>query len=102
MKATFKTVVLTLCLLLNTLFSSGNNVNSNIDYILVVNAYADTNPWSNSLINPIIELASRKSNIGIYPAHLRMLTLQDAAALKEFEEKICNELSTRTPASSYS
>lgn len=98
MKATFKTVVLTLCLLLNTLFSSGNNVNSNIDYILVVNAYADTNPWSNSLINPIIELASRKSNIGIYPAHLRMLTLQDAAALKEFEEKICNELSTRTPS----
>ena len=98
MKATFKAAVLTLCLLFNTFSSSGNNVNNPVDYILVINAYADSNPWSNHLISPIVSMVSRSNKIGIYTAHLKMLILKDTAELKTFEEKICRELSNHTPS----
>lgn len=98
MKGILKATVITLYLLSHTLFSLGNNVHDpQIDYILIVNAYAESNPWSNSFINPIINLASRNSNMGLYTAHLKMLIIQKDEDLKMLEEKICTELSMQTP-----
>ena len=98
MKGIFKAIVITLCLLSHTLFSSGNNApNKQIDYILIVNAYAESNPWSNSLINPIINMVSRNSNMGIYTAHLKMLLMQKDEDLTILEEKIRTELATNIP-----
>lgn len=97
MKSTFKAVIITLCCLLHTLISAGNNIDKTIDHILIINAYSDSNPWSNSLINPIVNMASRNEKLGLYSAHLKMITLQKPADLQSFEDKICSELSIRTP-----
>lgn len=97
MRGIYKAMVITLCLLIHANTSFGNNADQHIDQILIINAYADSNPWSNSFITPIINMAAQDSKIGIYTAHLRMLTLQSSEALKTFEENICRELSTRTP-----
>ena len=98
MKNILKITILTICLLAQTCFLTGSNTNTkNIDYILIINTYADSNPWSNSFINPIIRMASQNNKIGIYAAHLKMLTLKSPNNLKAFEENILKELSFRTP-----
>lgn len=72
MKNILKITILTICLLAQTCFLTGSNTNTkNIDYILIINTYADSNPWSNSFINPIIRMASQNNKIGIYAAHLK-------------------------------
>ena len=98
MKNILKITILTICLLAQTCFLTGSNTNTkNIDYIFIINTYADSNPWSNSFINPIIRMASQNNKIGIYAAHLKMLTLKSPNNLKAFEENILKELSFRTP-----
>ena len=97
MKGTFKAVIITLCCLFYTLSSSGNSVDKHIDHILIINAYADSNPWSNSLINPIINMASQNDRLGVYTAHLKMITMEQPSDFQNFKNKICTELSTRTP-----
>lgn len=97
MRGIYRAMVITFCLLIHANTSFGNGADQHIDQILIINAYADSNPWSNSIITPIINMAAQDSKIGIYTAHLRMLSLQGPEALKTFEEKICRELSTHIP-----
>ena len=97
MKVIYKVAFLIFCLLLNTSFSQGKDTDNSIDYILIINTYNDSNPWSTHLITPIVNMVARNNKIGIYTAHLKMLT-QDTSKLQSFEENICNELSTHVPS----
>lgn len=97
MKVIYKVAFLIFCLLLNTSFLQGKDTDNSIDYILIINTYNDSNPWSTHLITPIVNMVARNNKIGIYTAHLKMLT-QDTSKLQSFEENICNELSTHVPS----
>ena len=97
MSSKLKAVMIILCLLINTHSLIGKNTDGNIDQILIINAYADSNPWSNSLINPIIKMAAQDDKTGAYIANLKMLTLQVPQDLKLFEKDIVDQLSSHTP-----
>ena len=97
MKVIYKVAFLIFCLLLNTSFLQGKDTDNSIDYILIINIYNDSNPWSTHLITPIVNMVARNNKIGTYTAHLKMLT-QDTSKLQSFEENICNELSTHVPS----
>lgn len=69
MKVIYKVAFLIFCLLLNTSFLQGKDTDNSIDYILIINTYNDSNPWSTHLITPIVNMVARNNKIGIYTAH---------------------------------
>jgi len=97
MGSIFKVSIIFLCLLTHTLFLAGSTLQKNIDHILVISAYADSNPWSNSFITPIVTMASQDSTIGAYTMHLNMFALKDSKEVDKFEEKICEMLPPSPP-----
>lgn len=97
MRNIFKVFFSIFCLLINTHTLIGNDTNSDIDHILVINTYADSNPWSNSLINPILDMASKNNKIGVITAHLKMLALDNHDDLKKIKESLFQKLPSRTP-----
>ena len=98
MRNLYKAVMVIICLLMNTHTLLGNDVNSDIDHILVINAYNDSNPWSNSLINPIISMASQNTQMGAMTMHMKMLTVEDSLQLKALKENMFEKLPTQTPS----
>ncbi len=97
MRNILKAVIIIFCLLINIHPLTGNNTQSDIDHILVINTYADSNPWSNSLINPILDMASKNSNIGVITAHLKLLTLERPEDLGKLKESMFQKLPSQTP-----
>ena len=85
MRSILKAIIITLCLLVKTYLSYSENTGTNINHILVLNAYSSSNPWSNSFITPIVNMASQNKQIGVYVENLNMLTLQDAEARKNLK-----------------
>lgn len=81
----------------NTHTLIGNNAKPDIDHILVINTYADSNPWSNSLINPILDMASKNNKIGVVTAHLKMLAVDNQDDLKKIKESLFQKLPSQTP-----
>lgn len=97
MRIYLKVVIIILCLVLRAHTLSGNNIDKHIDYILVINANSDSNPWSNNFIAPIASMASQDSTMGVYTAHLKMLNLQVPEGLDAFKEKVFKEFSLHRP-----
>lgn len=98
MREFIQAVTILLCLLTQSVSSYANKGDKKINHILIVNTYSDANPWSNSLILPIVNLASRHGDMGAYTAHLKMLTLQDTKDFKSYKKKIRKELSNQSPS----
>ena len=70
MRSILKAIIITLCLLVKTYLSYSENTGTNINHILVLNAYSSSNPWSNSFITPIVNMASQNKQIGVYVENL--------------------------------
>ena len=97
MRSILKAIIITLCLLVKTYLSYSENTGTNINHILVLNAYSSSNPWSNSFITPIVNMASQNKQIGVYVENLNMLTLQDAEARKNLKKDILSEVYSYSP-----
>lgn len=97
MGSIFKTSIIFICLLTNTLLLVGSTPKKDIDHILVISAYADSNPWSNGFITPIVTMASQDSTIGAYTMNLNMFALQNAKDVDKFEASICEMLPSTPP-----
>lgn len=98
MRSIFKVSILFLCLLTHSFLSAGNLPEKNIKHILIISAYADSNPWSNSFITPIVTMASQDSTIGVYTINLKMFAVQkNSVNVEKFEEGICEKLPQYTP-----
>lgn len=80
MRSIFKASIIFLCLLTHSLLLVGNNPEKKIDHILIISAYAESNPWSNSFITPIVTMASQDSTIGAYTIYLNMFALQNSGS----------------------
>ena len=97
MKNIRKAVIAIVCLLICAHTFAGENDKGNIDYILVLNAYTESTPWSNNLIYPIVKMASQNKEIGVYTEHLNMLMLDDESELKAFEEDMFRNFAGERP-----
>ena len=98
MRSILKVSILFLCLLPHFFLSAGNLPKKNIKHILIISAYADSNPWSNNFITPIVTMASQDSTIGAYTINLNMFALQKRKGdVEEFKKSIYERLPTHTP-----
>lgn len=95
MKNIFKAVAVIFCLFICAHTALGNTTATHIDNILIINAYSESNPWSNSFINPIVNMASQDDKLGVSAVHLKLHILDSPNDLQELEEKLFN--STQRP-----
>ena len=63
-----------LCMYTSTSFAQKNTPSQN-DYILIINSYTETTPWSSSIIDPIIRMASKNQKLDIYIEHMNMFVV---------------------------
>lgn len=56
------------CLLICVHTFANGSTKENIGHILIINAYTESRPWSNSLIYPIVHMASQNKE-GDYLRH---------------------------------
>lgn len=77
-----------LCSFICTVILYGRSPATDVDDILIINTYTESNPWSNNFIIPIVNMASQDSRTGVYITHMKMLTLNEESELKEFKEKL--------------
>lgn len=88
MKYILGTVIAILCSFTCTDTLYGKSPATDVDDILIINTYTEANPWSNDFITSIVNMASQNSHIGVYTAHMKMLTLDEENKLETFKESL--------------
>ena len=94
MKYILGAVIAILCSFTCTDTLYGKSLATDVDDILIINTYTEANPWSNDFITSIVNMASQNSHIGVYTAHMKMLTLDEENKLETFK-RACSRV-TRT------
>ena len=97
MKNVRKVTMWIVCLFVCVTAFAEPNAGLEVEDILVINSFTGSTPWSNSLINPIVNMASRDERIGVVTEHMNMLMLEDEAGLEEFTKNVFRDFSDRTP-----
>ena len=75
----------------------GKNVEGDVNYVLIINTYTESTPWSNSMIYPIVSMASQDEKLGVYTEHMNMLMMDGEEELAAFEKNIFKDFETRPP-----
>ena len=76
MKNIYRTACWIACLLCCVHTLCGKNVEGDVNYVLIINTYTESTPWSNSMIYPIVSMASQDEKLGVYTEHMNMLMME--------------------------
>lgn len=66
-------------------------------YILCINSYAESTPWSNRMISTISEYVQRDPKIALYAENMNTLMIDNDTILEEFENLIAQKYSKHRP-----
>lgn len=67
------------------------------NYILCINSYAESTPWSNRMISTISEYAQKNPQLALYAEHMNTLMVENDTILAEFKNLISQKYSTHRP-----
>lgn len=68
MKNIYRTACWIACLLCCVHTLCGKNVEGDVNYVLIINTYTESTPWSNSMIYPIVSRLHKMKNWGYIPS----------------------------------
>ncbi len=68
--------------------AAGSPPGSQRDYVLVINSYTESTPWSEKLIIDIISRIDAIDNLEIYVENMNMLLMNEVSELENFENAI--------------
>ena len=66
-------------------------------YILCINSYTESSPWSSRLISNVTEFVQKDPGITLYVEHLNMLLVENDSILEESKRNIFDEYKGRSP-----
>ena len=66
-------------------------------YILCINSYTESSPWSSRLISNVTELVQKDPGITLYVEHLNMLLVENDSILEESKRNIFDKYKGRSP-----
>ena len=66
-------------------------------YILCINSYTESSPWSSRLISNVTEFVQKDPGITLYVEHLNMLLVENDSILEEFKRNIFDKYKGRSP-----
>ena len=66
-------------------------------YILCINSYTESSPWSSRLISNVTEFGQKDPGITLYVEHLNMLLVENDSILEESKRNIFDKYKGRSP-----
>ena len=66
-------------------------------YILCINSYTESSPWSSRLISNVTEFVQKDPGITLYVEHLNMLLVENESILEESKRNIFDKYKGRSP-----
>lgn len=66
-------------------------------YILCINSYTESSPWSSRLISNVTEFVQKDPEITLYVEHLNMLLVENDSILEESKRNIFDKYKDRSP-----
>ena len=67
------------------------------NYILCINSYAESTPWSNRVISTVSEYVQKDPKLALYAEHMNTLMVENDTTLAEFKNLISQKYSTHRP-----
>lgn len=68
------------------------------DYILVLNSYTESSPWSNNFIKPVYQsVAKSQGAITAYSEHINMLMVENEEAVTSLQQSLMKEYGHKKP-----
>ena len=61
------------------------------DYILVINTYAESTPWSRGIITDITARVEQIENLELYTEHINLLLVDSPREIETFETNLLRE-----------
>lgn len=69
----------------------------NEEYVLILNSYNESSPWSNSITTPIVHKLAGTKNIDAYIEHLNLFMVGDSAKIEKFSETLSSRYGSTPP-----
>lgn len=66
-------------------------------YILCINSYAESSPWSNRMISAVTEYVQRYPQLTMYAEHMNMLMIDKESTLEEFRQMVTHKYEKHRP-----
>ncbi|WP_294480348.1 ATP-binding protein [uncultured Bacteroides sp.] len=67
------------------------------NYILCINSYAESSPWSNRMISTVTKYVQKTSHLALYAEHMNMLLIENDTILDEFKMLISQKYKKHQP-----
>lgn len=80
-----------------SLSAGSKQKNSTHDYVLILNTYSETAPWSNSIITPVMHYLSHVQNTNGEIEHMNTLLLDNDSTAKEFSKNLFSKYASHPP-----
>ena len=94
---------LLICTCIFTLFATigkASHVQENTEtgnYILILNSYNESSPWSNSITTPIVHKIAGIENMDAYIEHLNLFMVGDSTKIERFPEILSSKYGSTPP-----
>lgn len=99
--ACIQKLLLCVCILVvfscNCMATHVENCTDKENYVLILNSYNESSPWSNSITTPIVHKLSEIENLDAYIEHLSLFMVGDSARLGKFKEALLSRYGTTPP-----
>lgn len=95
----FQTLTICICLLFAGTYSAkaSDRDHRQYDYVLVLNSYNESAPWSNSITSPIMHKISELKDIDAYIEHLNLFMVNDSVMVDRFPQMLLNKYGKTPP-----
>mgnify|MGYP001126412359 FL=1 len=67
------------------------------NYILILNSYNESSPWSNSITTPIVHKIAGIENMDAYIEHLNLFMVGDSTKIERFSEILSSKYGSTPP-----
>lgn len=67
------------------------------NYILCINSYAESSPWSNRMISTVSEYVQKNPKLALYAEHMNTLMIDNDTILGEFKNMISQKYEHHRP-----
>lgn len=95
----FQTLTICICLLFAGTYSAkaSDRDHRQYDYVLILNSYNESAPWSNSITSPIMHKISELKDIDAYIEHLNLFMVNDSVMVDSFPQMLLNKYGKTPP-----
>lgn len=95
----FQTLTICICLLFASTYSAkaSDRDHRQYDYVLILNSYNESAPWSNSITSPIMHKISELKDIDAYIEHLNLFMVNDSVMVDRFPQMLLNKYGKTPP-----